>query len=123
VKIPGFLARSFYVAGSLRNTGTGFQVQAQNPMGDGVLTGVRGLSVDGRAIDPSSVTAQREGDPQPLSARDVSAQNPVHFSKGDKVTLHVTGPQLSAGQHQLDVDLTELNLGQLSFSITDSLAG
>ena len=123
MKIPGFIARSFYVSGSLRNTPTGFQLQAQNPMGNGVLTAVGSLSVDGRKIDPSTVTAQREGDPTPMSANDVSPQNPVYVSKGDHVTLHVAGPQLSPGAHQLEVELTEQNLGALSFSITDSVAG
>jgi hypothetical protein len=123
VRIPGFIARSFYVGGSLRNTDHGFQLQAQNPMGDGVLTGVGQLRVDGREIDPATVTAQRDDDPAPISARDVSAQNPVRVSKGDRVTLHVEGPQLSPGEHQLEVELTELNLGALSFSISDSVAG
>jgi hypothetical protein len=123
VRIPGFIARQFYVEGSLQNTPNGFQLQAQNPMGSGVLTGVGQLRVDGRVIDPSSVTAQREGDPEPMSARDVSPANPVNVSKGDRVTLHVAGAQLSPGEHQLEVELTELNLGALSFAISDRVAG
>jgi hypothetical protein len=123
VKVPGFIARQFYVEGSLRNTPNGFQMQAQNPMGNGVLTGVGQLRVDGREIDPSSVTAQRDGDPAPMSARDVSPQNPVNVAKGDRVTLHVAGAQLSPGEHQLEVELSELNLGALSFSISDRVAG
>ena len=91
MRIPGFIARQFYVEGSLRNTDHGFQLQAQNPMGNGVLIGVGPLRVDGRDIDPAAVTAQRDGDPEPMSARDVSATNPVNVSKGDHVTLHVEG--------------------------------
>ena len=98
MKIPGFIARQFYVEGSLQNTPNGFQLQAQNPMGNGVLTGVGQLRVDGREVDPSSVTAQRDGDPQPMSARDVSPANPVNVSKGDRVTLHVEGAQLAPGR-------------------------
>jgi hypothetical protein len=123
MKVPGFIARSFYVAGSLRNTDHGFELQAQNPMGNGVLTGVGQMLVDGRAIDPASVTAQRVGDAAPISARDVSAANPVTVSKGDRVTLHIDGAPLTPGQHELDVELTEANLGQLSFSISDTVAG
>jgi len=121
VKIPGFIARSFYVGGSLQNTDHGFQLQAQNPMGDGVLTGVGRMRVDGTDIDPASVSAQRPTDPGPLRATDVSAANPVHVKKGDRVTLHVDGPQLAVGDHQLEVELTEQNLGQLAFSITDAI--
>lgn len=123
MKIPGFIARQFYVEGSLRNTDRGFELQAQNPMGNGVLVGVGQLRVDGRDIDPETVTAQRQGDPAPMSARDVSPANPVNVSKGDRVTLHVNGQQLSPGEHELEVELAELNLGALSFSISDTVAG
>jgi hypothetical protein len=53
----------------------------------------------------------------------VSPANPVNVSKGDRVTLHVEGAQLAPGEHQLEVELTELNLGALSFSISDRIAG
>ena len=123
MKIPGFIARQFYVSGSLRNTDHGFQLQAQNPMGDGILVGVGRLRVDGREIDSASVTAQRQTDPAPIRARDVSATNPVHVSKGDRVTLHVDGAPLAPGEHQLEVELFERNLGQLSFAISDTVGG
>ena len=123
MRIPGFIARQFYVAGSLRNTDAGFQLQAQNPMGDGVLVGVGQMRVDGRDIDPNDVTAQRPGDPTPIHATEVSATNPVVVSRGDHVTLHVSGPSLAPGEHELEVELVERNMGQLSFAISDTVAG
>jgi hypothetical protein len=123
VNIPGFLARQFYVAGSLRNTATGWELQAQNPMGAGTLVGVGRMHVDGREIPAETVTAQRSGDETPIRATDVSATRPVSVFKGDSVTLHVEGVPLAAGEHQLDVELFELNLGRLSFSISDQVAG
>jgi hypothetical protein len=121
VNIPGFLARQFYVSGSLRNTDTGWELQAQNPMGDGVIVGVGTMRVDGHAIPAENVTARRTGDVEPISAKDVSRMRPVSVFKGDRVTLAVAGEHLSKGQHRLDVQLVELNLGALSFSITDSV--
>ena len=123
MKIPGFIARQFYVAGSLRNTDHGFQLQAWNPLGDGVLIGVGQMRVDGRDIDPASVTAQRDGDPAPISATAVDAEHPVYANKGDRVTLHVEGAPLAPGEHHLDVELVERNLGQLSFAISDQVVG
>jgi hypothetical protein len=123
VKIPGFIARSFYVSGSLRNTDHGFQLQAQNPMGEGTLVGVGQMRVDGLEIAPEQVTALRPNDETPISAADVSATNPVRVNKGDRVTLHVEGAPLATGEHQLEVELVELNLGRLSFSISDRIAG
>jgi len=121
VNIPSFIARQFYVAGSLRNTDSGFELQAQNPMGDGVLVGVGKLRVDGRDIPADAVTAQRSGEAEPIRAQEISQSRPVSVFKGDRVTLSVAGEQLSPGDHVLDVELHELNLGRLSFSITDRI--
>lgn len=119
MNIPGFIARQFYVAGSLRNTDSGWELKAQNPMGNGILTGVGHLRVDGREIPPDTVTAQRSGDPQAIRAQDVTPLRPVSVFKGDHVTLHVSGTPLTPGDHELEVELFELNLGRLSFSISD----
>ena len=122
MNIPGFIARQFYVAGSLRNTDAGFELRATNPMGAGTLVGVGKLRVDGRDIPTEAVTARRSGDETPIRAADVSRLKPVSVFKGDEVTLHVDGEALAAGEHQLDVELFELNLGRLAFSITDRIA-
>lgn len=121
MNIPSFLARQFYVAGSLRNTESGWELKAENPMGNGTLTGVGHIRVDGREIPPETVTAQRSGDAAPIRAQDVTRLKPVSVFKGDHVTLHVTGTPLPPGEHKLEVELFELNLGRLSFSISDSI--
>lgn len=121
MNIPGFIARQFYVAGSLRNTDSGFELKAHNPMGDGVLVGVGKLRVDDRDIAPETVTAQRSGEPEPIGALDVSKTRPVSVFKGDEVTLHVSGTPLTPGEHRLEVELFELNLGRLAFSISDQV--
>jgi len=121
VNIPGFIARQFYVAGSLRNTQSGFELKAQNPMGNGVLVGVGRLRVDDHDIPADAVTAQRSGDAEPIRAQDVSKMRPVSIFKGDEVTLHVSGDPLPQGEHKLEVELFELNLGRLAFSITDQV--
>ncbi|MEX2546673.1 MAG: hypothetical protein WD830_02655 [Chloroflexota bacterium] len=116
-----FFARQFYVSGSLRNTDSGWELQAHNPMGNGTLVGVGKLRVDGRDIPPEAVTAQRSGEAEPIRAQDVSRTRPVSVFKGDRVTLAVTGEPLAAGEHELDIELFELNLGRLSFTITDRI--
>jgi hypothetical protein len=122
MNIPGFIARQFYVAGSLRNTDTGFQLQAQNPMGQGTLVGVGRIRVDESDIPAHAVTAMRDGDPEPVRAADVSRENPISVNVGDRVTLRVVGPPLPPGDHRLEVELFELNLGRLTFSLTDRVA-
>ncbi|MFO7533623.1 MAG: hypothetical protein R6W93_14285, partial [Candidatus Limnocylindrales bacterium] len=62
MRVPDFLVRQFYVAGSLQHEGDGFRVQARNGMGDGTLVGIGSISVDGSVIDPAAITATRAGD-------------------------------------------------------------
>jgi hypothetical protein len=121
VNVPGFIARQFYVSGSLRNEPTGFRLEAHNPMGDGVLVGVGRLAIDGNTIPPDAVTATRTGGTETVRAADVSASNPIPVRKGDRVMFHVAGEQLKPGEHRLEVELFEVNLGQLRLSLSDRL--
>jgi len=122
VEVPSFLARQFYVAGSLRNTPSGFRLEARNPLGAGTLVGIGRIAVDGHAIAPEAVAALREGDAEPIRASDVSRFRPIKVAVGDRVTLIVDGEPLAAGQHRLEVELFELNLGALRFAISDPVA-
>jgi hypothetical protein len=121
MRVPGFLVRRFYVAGSLRNTPTGFQLQAHNEMGDGTLVGVTSIQVDGVVMDPTGITAQREGTSEVVRAADISRTSPVPVRRGERVTLHVTTQPLTPGRHELEVELVELNLGALQLGITESI--
>jgi hypothetical protein len=119
MRVPDFLVRQFYVAGSLTRDGDGFRLQARNGFGDGVLVGIGRFSVDGVPIDPSRITATRQDDPTVHRAADVSPRAPVAFSRGDIVTLHVAGVPLTAGEHRFEVEVFELNAGALTLSLTD----
>ena len=122
MNVPGFIARQFYVTGSLRNEPTGFCLEAHNPMGDGVLVGVGRLAVDGQSIPPDAVTATRTGGSDTFRATEVSKSNPIPVRKGDRVTFHIAGEQLKPGDHRLDVELFEVNMGQLKLSLSDRLS-
>jgi hypothetical protein len=121
LKVPGFLVRQFYVAGSLRNSDSGFTLQARNPLGDGTLVGVGKVTVDGVEIPAGRVTAIRESDSRVFHASQVSRTAPIDVRQRDRVTLTVDGGRLAPGTHTLEVELTELNLGQLQLAITDKV--
>ncbi|MDQ3448950.1 MAG: hypothetical protein M3432_07220 [Chloroflexota bacterium] len=121
MRVPTFLVRRFYVAGSLRNTPTGFRLQAHNDMGEGTLVGVTRIAVDGVVMDPAGITAQRDGSDEVVRAVDISRTSPVPVRRGERVTLHVTAQPLAVGRHDLEVDLVELNLGALQLAITESV--
>lgn len=119
MRVPAFLVRQFYIAGSLQREGDGFSLQATNPIGDGTLVGIGRISVDGSPVDPSAVSATRAGDDVPLRAADVSRHSPVAFRKGHVVTFHVAGHALTDGDHDFEVELYELNLGRLTLALRD----
>lgn len=122
MRVPGFLLRQLYIQGSLRNEPGGFSLQARNPLGDGTLTRIGRIRVDDQDIAPEEVSATREGDPTTYRAIDVSPATPVTFRRGDVVTFHVAGWQLEPGEHQLELEVDELNLGRVSLTIRDQLS-
>lgn len=122
MRVPGFLLRQVYVAGSLHNEPDGFSLQAQNPFGDGTLVRIGRIRVDGQDIPPAEVTARREGDPADYRAIDVGPATPVRFRRGDVVTFHVAGWRLDPGEHELELEVDEVNLGRLSLTIRDRSA-
>lgn len=121
MRVPDFLVRRFYVAGSLQAEGDGFRLQAHNGIGHGTLVGIGRLNVDGEDIDLTAVTATREGDPTVHRAVDVSRRAPVAFSHGDLVTLHVANHPLAPGRHRFEVEIHELDAGTLTLSVSDDL--
>ena len=120
--VPAFIARRFYVPGSLRNEGGGFSLQAHNPIGDGTVVGVGRIAVDGQVVDPTAITAMRDGDATAIRATDVTRYQPIRVSRGDRVTLRVAGPALASGEHLLEVELFERDLGALRFAIREPVA-
>ena len=121
MRVPDFLVRQFYVSGSLQHEGDGFRLQARNGMGDGTLVGIGTVSVDGTVIDPAAISATRSGDDTVHRAADVSRTAPVSFSRGDVVTFHIAGYQLSPGEHRFEVEIFELNLGSVQLSLKDTV--
>lgn len=120
MRVPDFLVRQFYLAGSLQPEGDGFRLQARNGLGDGTLVGIGRVTLDGTPIEPAAITATRAGDERVYRASDISRATPVAFGRGDVVTFHIAGHALAPGQHRFEVEIHELNLGSLQLSLTDS---
>ena len=121
MRVPDFLVRQFYVPGSLQHEGDGFRLKARNGMGDGTLVGIGSVVVDGTAIDPAAISATRDGDDTVHRAADVSRRAPVSFGRGDVVTFHIAGHQLTPGAHRFEVEVFELNLGSLTLALSDTI--
>ena len=121
MRVPDFMVRQFYIAGSLRHEADGFSLQARNGMSDGTLVGIGSVIVDGTVIDPAAISATRAGDDTVHRAADVSRRAPVSFGRGDVVTFHIAGHTLSPGEHRFEVEVYELNLGLLQLRLKDTV--
>ncbi len=93
MRVPGFLARQFIVKGSLRNTETGFSVQAPEPASATARWWTSGTSRSTASTwRATAITAVRTGEDAVYRATDVSAAAPVAFRKGDRGDLPRRGP-------------------------------
>ena len=119
MRVPDFLVRQFYVAGSLQHEGSGFRLQARNGMGDGTLVGIGTITVDGTAIDADSISATREDEGTVHRASEVSPAKPVAFSRGDVVTFHIADHALAEGEHRFEVEIYEVNVGLVTLALKD----
>ncbi len=119
MRVPDFVVRQFYVAGSLANEGDGFRLQARNGLGDGTIVGIGRISVDGAAIEPAAITAVRGGEDVIHRAVDVSPAAPVAFRRGDVVTFRVAGRTLSPGEHAFEVELRVKDMGVVTLALKD----
>lgn len=123
MRLPAFIARQMVVSGSLRATPDGFTLQARNPFGEGALTRIGRIVVDGEPVDPAAIEAVRVGDPAIYRATEVSPATPVLLRKGDLVTFHVRGPIPGPGFHRLEVEVTERTMGTIVVEVEEPLAG
>ena len=121
MRVPDFLVRQFYVGGSLQHEGDGFRLQARNGMGDGTLVGIKGISVDGKAIDLADITATLDGSDTVHRAADISPAAAVAFTRGDVVTFHFAAPRLAPGKHAFEVEVYEVNMGLVTLSLSDTI--
>lgn len=118
--VPAFLLKKLYVKGSLKNTATGFQFSIQNTLAPGTIVDLGSLQVDSIAYQPEQVRVILP-DGRNVSATEVSAQSPMRFAVGDKVTIQVEGTPLSAGVHKLTLSPKTKEAGVLEIPAEDTI--
>jgi len=118
--VPTFLLKKLYAKGSLKNTATGFELAIQNTLAPGTIVGLAPLQVDGTEYPLEKTTAILPDGSQ-LSATDVSAESPVRFAIGDRVTIQVEGKPLVAGPHKLVISPKTTEAGILDILAEDMI--
>ena len=118
--IPVFLLKKLYVRGSLKNTGSGFELAIQNTIAPGTIVGLLPLKVDGVEY-PLQQTRVLLSNGTILTTANVSAQSPLRFSVGEKVTIQVEGAPLPAGPHKLIISPKTKEAGTLQIPADDTI--
>jgi hypothetical protein len=118
--IPAFVLKRLYIAGSLRNTDDGCQLQIKNTLAPATITGIGPIIVDGAAVPPEQVVILRNK--EPLPANETSARRPLSFDINVVVTLVIKNLTLAAGEHRIGLDVTSREAGRLKWEITDTIA-
>jgi protein involved in polysaccharide export with SLBB domain len=119
--VPVFLLKKLYVKGSLKNTAAGFELTIQNTLAPGTIVGLAPLKVDGVEC-PLAQTEVLLSNGTKLSMSDVSAQSPLRFNVGDKVTIQVEGQPLPAGPHKITISPKTKEAGILPIPAEDTIA-
>jgi hypothetical protein len=118
--IPAFLLTRLYVRGSLQNTSTGFELTIQNTLAPGTIVGLAPLQVDGSDYPLETISAVLADGTQ-VPALEVSADSPVRFTIGDKVTIRVNAEPLPPGTHRLTISPKTKEAGPLCIQVEDRI--
>ncbi len=124
--IPNFILKKLYIKGSLHNTDEGCEFALKNIVDSGTVTRFLDLKIDGVAYPPDAEQGEalwvRLPGGQQLRAEAITPQAPLSLPADVGVTLHLPGLTLDPGQHKLHLTFDTLELGPLSFTVTDQLA-
>ncbi len=119
--VPVFLLKKLYVKKSLKNTAAGFELTIQNTLAPGTIVGLAPLKVDGVEL-PLEQTVVVLPNGTRLTMSDLSTQEPLRFSVGDRVTIQVEGQPLPAGPHKVIVSPKTKEAGTLAIPADDTIA-
>ncbi len=112
VRVPSFLLKRLYVAGSLRNTEEGWAFTLRNSLASGEATGLSPLVVDGRPVPAERCSFRLEAGPVPFTA--VSTDRPFGLEQGRDIVISARDEPLQAGRHSVVMEFDVPPFGRLS---------
>lgn len=119
MKVPSFLLKRLYVAGSLRNTEDGWTFTIRNSIASGEANGLEPLVVDGRPLPAERCFFHLEAAPVPFTA--VSADRPFGLEEGTDIVISARDEQLPAGRHTVLMAFDVPPFGRLSLNFSDEI--
>ena len=118
-KIPEFMLRALYVKGSLKNNEDGFEFQMKNELGPVRVIGAGPLLLDRKPL-PSDSCRFVHGENE-AGFTDVTAEQSVLMRKGEAVSVQVSGTTLKPGRRSLGINVIVKDLGQIRFTVSDTV--
>ena len=119
--IPSMLLKRLYTFASLQNTSDGVQFSIKNRLSDARLTGVHGISIDGKEI-PGQVLSLDFGDGQVLTAEQINSGAPLDFPLRKEVIITAQIPPLENGHHAIGIGVQTSPFGRIQFTVDDAIA-
>lgn len=119
MRVPSFLLKRLYVAGSLRNIEDGWAFTLHNSIASGEANELAPLVVDGRPVPAERCFFHLEDAPVPFTA--VSADRPFGLEEGRDILVSARDEQLPAGQHTVVMAFDVPPFGRLSLSFSDEV--
>jgi hypothetical protein len=119
VKIPTFVLKRLYVAGSLRAAGDGLRFTLHNHMATATLTELRKLAIAGHEMAPERVRVRVGG--RDVDVLHVSAEEPLVFARGEDVEVHVQGAR-PGGRTKVRLEARSAEFGELVIEFEDEVA-
>jgi hypothetical protein len=119
MEVPSFLLRRLYVAGSLRNTNSGFAFDLRNSLGSGYAERVFPVTIDG-AEYPLAATRFVTGQ-ESLRFADVSPSRPMTLAMNRTLAVIIDGEPLSDGKHTIGLGFFVVGMGEMRFEVSDAI--
>jgi hydroxymethylglutaryl-CoA reductase (NADPH) len=118
--VPSLVLRQLYTFGSLKNGDDGVQFAIKNRLSDAVVTGLRGIRIDGQEIPLHDVEIRL--DDANIQTHQISPERPISFPL--KRTLHIVAkrPALPLGKHDIEIAFDSKPFGKLKLAVQDAIA-
>lgn len=118
MKVPSFMLKKLYVAGSLEPDGEGFQFKMKNTLATATITEPPSLVLDGEPVSGDEITFVI-GD-EVIHGKDVSDDDTFELTKGAEVVVKASRPKVEAGSHKLRIKVESKEWDTIEFEVEDT---
>ncbi|HOO44921.1 MAG TPA: hydroxymethylglutaryl-CoA reductase [Deltaproteobacteria bacterium] len=120
VSIPPIILKKIYSIGSMKNMDDGLTFNIKNPLKDGLITGIAGISINGEEIPLETITLRNNG--TRLKALEILDDRPLPFPMGQNVEFHVSEMALARNtEHTITISCHTEPYGLLNLEATDTV--